>query len=75
MGGLIPSSSRTSRAAASVGRGAIVERKLWIEVDPSGASFVWRQVDQAHHAVDDPAGAAAQIAEYLRRHEPRSDER
>ncbi|WP_345366362.1 hypothetical protein [Actinoallomurus liliacearum] len=47
-------------------RGALAERKLWIEVDLSGGTFVWPYDGQARHGLDDPAGAAAQIAEYLR---------
>ena len=53
-----------ARPALSV-RGALVARKLWIEVDPVGASYMWRRDDYARHAVDDPTGAAAEIAEYL----------
>ncbi|GAA4637480.1 hypothetical protein GCM10023196_091410 [Actinoallomurus vinaceus] len=53
------------RARPSV-RGALIARKLWIEVDPSGTSYVWRRDDHARHAVDDPAGAASQIAQYLK---------
>jgi hypothetical protein len=55
-----------ARPAVSV-RGGLALRKVWIEVDPSGDSFVWRRDDQAHHAADDPAGAAARIAEYLKK--------
>jgi hypothetical protein len=55
-----------ARPALSV-RGALVERKLWIEVDPTGEAFIWRQDDRVGHAVDDPSGAAEAIAEYLNR--------
>ncbi|GAA4625959.1 hypothetical protein GCM10023196_032210 [Actinoallomurus vinaceus] len=54
-----------ARPALSV-RGGLALRKVWIEVDPSGESFVWRRDDRAHHA-DDPAGAAARIAKYLKK--------
>jgi hypothetical protein len=53
-----------ARPALSV-RGGLVDRRTWIEVDPSGESFVWRRDDRACHSVDDPAGAARKIAEYL----------
>ncbi|MCO6006182.1 hypothetical protein NE236_14410 [Actinoallomurus purpureus] len=55
-----------ARPALSV-RGALVERKLWIEIDPTGEFFVWRLDDRVHRAVNDPAGAAAEITEYLNR--------
>ncbi|WP_433174551.1 hypothetical protein [Actinoallomurus sp. CA-150999] len=54
-----------ARPALSV-RGDLVQRKTWIEIDPSGEWFVWRRDDQACHAADDPAGAAKKIAEYLK---------
>jgi hypothetical protein len=54
-----------ARPALSV-RGDLVRKKVWIEVDDSGESFVWRRDDHAYHSVGDPAGAAAKIAEYLK---------
>jgi hypothetical protein len=55
-----------ARPALSVRNGPAA-RKVWITVDDSCASFVWRRDDHAHHAVDDPAGAAARIAAYLKK--------
>ena len=63
-----------ARPALSV-RSELVTHRLWIEVDPSGTSFVWRRSDQVRHAVGDPAGAAAQIAEYLTRRDVESGDR
>jgi hypothetical protein len=51
-----------ARPALSV-RAGLTGRRLWIEVE--GGSFVWRRTDEVRHVVDDPAGAAAAIAEYL----------
>ncbi len=62
-----------ARPALSVRRG-LTEPKTWIEVDASGASFVWRRDDQERHAVDDPAGAAARLAAYLKVRDPGSGE-
>ncbi|MEV0401266.1 hypothetical protein [Actinoallomurus sp. NPDC050550] len=36
----------------------VADRRLWIEVDASGESFVWRRDDHDHHRTDDPVGAA-----------------
>jgi hypothetical protein len=47
-------------------RGGLASKKVWIEIDRSGESFVWRWDDQAHHSTGDPAGAAAKIAEYIK---------
>ena len=64
-----------ARPALSV-RNGLTARKLWISVDGSRASFVWRRDDQDHHSVDDPAGAAARIAACLAgRDEPPVDTR
>lgn len=52
-----------ARPAVSV-RAGLTDRKVWVEIDASGASFVWRRDDRERHAVDDPAGAAERIAEY-----------
>ncbi|MCO6009873.1 hypothetical protein NE236_33370 [Actinoallomurus purpureus] len=54
-----------ARPAVSV-RGGLTGRRVWIQIDASGESFVWRRDDRAHHSVDDPASAAACIAEYLK---------
>lgn len=54
-----------ARPALSV-RGDLVDRRVWIEIAPSGESFVWRRDHQVRHAVGDPAGAATEIAEYLK---------
>ncbi|GAA4628683.1 hypothetical protein GCM10023196_046070 [Actinoallomurus vinaceus] len=54
-----------ARPALSV-RGDLISKKVWIEIDQSGESFVWRRNDQARHSVGDPAGAAAKIAEYVK---------
>ena len=56
-------------------RGGLVGTKLWIEVDASGASFVWRRDDRVYHSVDDPAGAAAEIAEYVKTRDAAPGER
>ncbi|MCO6010180.1 hypothetical protein NE236_34970 [Actinoallomurus purpureus] len=59
-----------ARPALSVRRG-LTGRKVWIEVDASCASYVWRRDDQDHHPVDDPAGAATRIAAYLNKRDDR----
>ncbi|MCO6008755.1 hypothetical protein NE236_27650 [Actinoallomurus purpureus] len=51
-----------ARPALSV-RAGLTGSRLWIQVE--GGSFVWRRTDQVRHGADDPAGAAAQITEYL----------
>jgi hypothetical protein len=63
-----------ARPALSVRNGP-TDRKVWISVDDSGESYVWRRDDHEHHAVDDPAGAAARIATYLRKRDDRPDPR
>lgn len=63
-----------ARPAVSV-RGGLAHPKVWIEVDPSGESFVWRRDDRVHHATDDPAGVAARIADYLKGRDAAPDER
>lgn len=63
-----------ARPALSV-RGALVGRKVWVEVDSSGESFVWRHEGQTRHAVDDPAGAAVRLAEYLKLRDAGSGDR
>jgi hypothetical protein len=55
-------------------RGGLAGRKMWIFVDPSGASFMWRRDDHDSHAVDDPAGAAKRVAGGLRECDPASGE-
>jgi hypothetical protein len=54
-----------ARPALSV-RHELTDPKLWIEIDSSGESFLWRRDDHECHRIDDPAGAAARIAEYLK---------
>jgi hypothetical protein len=51
--------------AVSVRKG-LVGRKLWISVDTSGKSFVWRRDDYCQHDATDPAGAAAHVAAYIK---------
>ncbi|MEV5705660.1 hypothetical protein [Actinoallomurus sp. NPDC052274] len=63
-----------ARPALTV-RGNLADRRLWIEITRSGESFVWRRDDHVRHAVDDPAGAAAQIAEYLKLRDAGSGDR
>ena len=54
-----------ARPALSVRRD-LTGRKVWVEIDASGGSFVWRRDDLARHPVGDPAGAAARLAEHVR---------
>ncbi|GAA4613977.1 hypothetical protein GCM10023195_60810 [Actinoallomurus liliacearum] len=63
-----------ARPAISV-RGGLASRKVWIQIDPSGESFVWQRDDRALHAADDPAGAAARIAEYIKKRDAAPGER
>jgi hypothetical protein len=56
---------RDARPALSI-RGSLVRPKVWVQVDTSRESFVWRRDDHEHHAIDDPAGAAVRLAEYLK---------
>lgn len=63
-----------ARPALSV-RTELAHRKVWVEVDASGEAFVWRRDDHERHALDDPAGAAARLAEYVRRRDAGSGER
>jgi hypothetical protein len=53
-----------ARPALSV-RGGLTDRKVWVEVDDG--LFVWRRDDLARHPADDPAGAAALLAGYLKK--------
>ena len=53
-----------ARPAVSI-RGGLADRKIWIQVDASRNAFVWRRDDHERHTVEDPAGAAARLAEYL----------
>lgn len=52
-----------ARPAVSV-RGDLADRRVWVEVD--AGSFVWRRDDVARHSADDPAGAAARLADYVK---------
>ncbi|MEV5706421.1 hypothetical protein [Actinoallomurus sp. NPDC052274] len=63
-----------ARPAISV-RNGVTGRKLWISVDVSRASFVWRRDDHDHHPVDDPVGAADRIAAYLKKRDDRPGRR
>ncbi|GAA0330887.1 hypothetical protein NE235_21080 [Actinoallomurus spadix] len=54
-----------ARPALSV-RHELTDPKVWVEIDTSGESFVWRRDDYEHHEIDDPAGAATRITEYLK---------
>jgi hypothetical protein len=44
----------------------LTDSRVWISVNPSGQLFNWRRDDVDRHPVDDPAGAAAQLFEYLK---------
>lgn len=54
-----------ARPAVTV-RGNLVRPKVWVEVDASRESFVWRRDDHERHSIDDPAGAAKRLAEFLK---------
>jgi hypothetical protein len=54
-----------ARPALSVRRD-LADRRVWVEVDVADGSFVWRRDDLARHPADDPAGAAACLADYLK---------
>jgi hypothetical protein len=47
-------------------RSSLTDSKVWISVNPSGQLFTWRRDDVDRHPVEDPAGAAAQLFEYLK---------
>ncbi|MCO5972894.1 hypothetical protein [Actinoallomurus soli] len=55
-----------ARPAVSL-RDDLTQQKIWVEIDASRGSFVWRRDDYEDHTVNDPAGAAARLAEYLKR--------
>ncbi|MEV5707451.1 hypothetical protein [Actinoallomurus sp. NPDC052274] len=59
-----------ARPAVSL-RSDLTQQKIWVEVDVSRGSFVWRRDEYEDHPADDPAGAAAQLAEYLKRRDTR----
>jgi hypothetical protein len=59
-----------ARPAISV-RNGLTGRKLWISIDSTRESFVWRREDHDHHSVNDPAGAAERIAAYLKERDDR----
>lgn len=61
-----------ARPAVSV-RGDLADRKVWIEVD--AGSFVWRRDDLEQHTVDDPAGAAARLADHVKKRDAGSGRR
>ncbi|GAA4616472.1 hypothetical protein GCM10023195_73300 [Actinoallomurus liliacearum] len=54
-------------------RGDLTDRKVWVEID--AGSFVWRRDDLARHPVDDPVGAAACLADYLKNRDTESGHR
>ncbi|MCO5967743.1 hypothetical protein [Actinoallomurus soli] len=54
-----------ARPAVSM-RGGLADRKIWVEVDGSRCAFVWCREHHERHTMDDPAGAAARLVEYLR---------
>jgi hypothetical protein len=56
-------------------RHELTDPKLWIEIDASGDAFTWRRDGRDHHRIDDPAGAAARIAEYLKTRDTRPKRR
>jgi hypothetical protein len=62
-----------ARPALSI-RGSLVRPKVWVQVDTSRESFVWRRDDHEHHAIDDPAGAAVRLVEYLKKRDAGPDE-
>lgn len=62
--GLLPE-IRDARPAVSARSGSGGTR-VWVTVNPSGQLFTWRRDDVDRHAVDDPAGAAAHIFEYIK---------
>jgi hypothetical protein len=61
----VPVGMSDARPAVSV-PGGLADRRIWIEVDASRNSFVWRGDDHERHTVEDPAGAAARLAEYVK---------
>jgi hypothetical protein len=61
-----------ARPALSV-RGDLTGRKVWVEID--AGSYVWRRDDLARHPADDPAGAAACLADYLKNRDAGSGRR
>lgn len=63
-----------ARPAVSL-RSNLSQQKIWVEINASHRSFVWRRDDYQHHAVDDPAGAAERLAEYLKGRDTGSGER
>lgn len=63
-----------ARPAMSVRRD-LTDRRVWVEVDASGGSFVWRRDDLARHPADDPAGAAARLTGHLKNRDAESGHR
>ncbi|GAA4630491.1 hypothetical protein GCM10023196_056060 [Actinoallomurus vinaceus] len=61
-----------ARPALSV-RAELAGKRLWISVE--GETFIWRRMDEVHHAAGDPAGAAAEIVAYLGGRTGRLDDR
>jgi hypothetical protein len=54
-----------ARPALSVRAGA-AGSKVWITVNPSGQLFTWQPNNVDRHPVEDPAGAAAHIFDYIK---------
>lgn len=54
-------------------RANLTDSRVWINVNPSGQLFTWRRDDVDRHPVDDPAGAAAQLFDYLKLRDAGSD--
>lgn len=63
-----------ARPALSVRRD-LTHRRVWVEVDAARGVFVWRRDDLMRHPADDPAGAAARLAEYLQNRDAESGRR
>jgi hypothetical protein len=64
---------RDARPAVSARTGSSSSR-VWVTVNPSGRLFTWRRDDIDRHPVDDPAGAAAHILEYIKLREHGDDD-
>lgn len=54
-------------------RVGLTHPRVWVTISACGGSFVWRRNDQAQHPVTDPAGAAQEIASYVRAQATRTD--
>ncbi|MCO5967450.1 hypothetical protein [Actinoallomurus soli] len=54
-----------ARPAVSM-RTALADRRIRIEVDTSQRTYVWLREHHERHTMDDPVGAAARLADYLK---------